>query len=69
MNRRSFVRKGLYVGMGSALAAQQPASLVHNARVHNIYLGGPPAAAHAIEERNLVKTTAEIDALIPIGGR
>lgn len=62
MNRRSFVRKALYVGLGSPLIARPPGS-----GVHNIYQGLPPAAAHTIEEKNLAETTAEIDALVARG--
>ena len=62
MNRRSFVRKALYVGLGAPLMARS-----RNSKVHNIYQGLSPAAARTIEEKNLGETTAEIDALVARG--
>ena len=58
MNRRSFVRKALYVGLGARS---------RGSKVHNIYQGLSPAAARTIEEKNLGETTAEIDALVARG--
>ena len=71
MDRRSFIRKGLYVSIGFPLAAQQAArraqASLQTPPVHNIYQGVAPAAAHEMEEKNLAKTTAEIDSLIARG--
>ena len=71
MDRRTFIRKGLYLGVGFPVAAQQAVRLARAGRqipsVRNIYQGMAPAAAHAMEERNLAGTTAAIDSLISGG--
>lgn len=59
MNRRRFVQKILCLGIASRLAARAP--------VHNIYEALSPAAARALEQKNLVKTTTEIDTLVAHG--
>jgi hypothetical protein len=61
----------LYVGIGfplvAQLAARRAQASLPTPRVHNIYQGVAPGAAHEIEEKNLAKTTTEIDSLIARG--
>ncbi|MBZ5562481.1 MAG: alpha-L-fucosidase [Acidobacteriia bacterium] len=71
MDRRSFIRKGLYAGVGFPLAAYSRVPLAKNkaptSSVSNIYQGVAVAAAHEMEERYLASATVKIDALIAGG--
>ncbi|SPE33854.1 Alpha-L-fucosidase (fragment) [Acidobacteriia bacterium SbA2] len=71
MNRRNFIRNGLYFGTGLALAARGTARRAlassETPRATNIYEGLSPAAARELEEKNLAATTAKVDSLIAHG--
>jgi len=71
MDRRTFMRRGLGVGAGFPLVAHLMARRAPSAPLTitapNPYQGLAPAAAHQLEEKNLAKTTAEIDALLTHG--
>ena len=70
MDRRNFIRRGLCAGISFPFAAQAARRAQASAQIppeHNIYQGVTPVPAYEIEEKNLAKTTAEIDSLIARG--
>ena len=71
MNRHSFIRNGLYLGVGLPRVAQgaprRASANLSTTHATNIYQGVSPAAARGLEEKNLAKSKAGIDSLIAHG--